>query len=76
MQQKGIDQEHESKHLEAIVRGPEARAFQGQFAFGRAKAGFNRPSPLIGEKDLPSLVFREDRLIGQQVTELSLYPDA
>jgi hypothetical protein len=64
MQQAGIDQKDEGKQLEAIVLGPEARALQTQFTVGRAQAGFNRPSPFIGEKDLPGLVFACSWLLG------------
>ena len=46
---------------------PEARGLHGQFSFGEAKSHFNLPAPHVNEDDLPGILDRFERFVGQQV---------
>lgn len=65
-EEKSRDQRDQSQQLERMFPDAQARAFQRQFTFARAKCRFKRPSAARGEKDLPGLLIAADALIGDQ----------
>ena len=63
--QEGVGKGGDEEKLEAIVPGPKARGFHGEFRLGITPSHLNLPSTGISADEMPGLTRGKDRLVGE-----------